>query len=137
MGERGRVGYDAYYKEGQAATRRQYNHYRPNEGVPVIEYTKAGDDEVLSELVKKGASLDELHNGKAPLHEAVEIKYIYMVETILDLGGEVDIKDGDEKTALQLVMASSNPAVSIARMLIERGAEKSLLTDEERKLLEE
>ena len=136
MDELGRVVYSAFYSGGKIITQSQYNHRGNQEGVPINEFTRAGDLSMLKALVADGAKINELHNKEAPIHIASKIRYTYMIDGVIELGGDVDLKNGDGKTALQLAMSNNPPVLDIAKSLINHGADKSLLTEAQQASLE-
>ena len=95
------------------------------EGVPIIEFTKAGDIEMVQTLVQEGTSVNTLGNdGGGPLHIAVKDKQFHMVRGLLELKADINLKDRDEKTVLYQVLNEAKPDLDLARFLVSKGARK-------------
>lgn len=62
--------------------------------------------------------------GVAPLHNACSFVNYNMIDTLLDIGADINIKDNDNNTALHLAVYSSD--TNIIKKLLIRGADKHL-----------
>jgi ankyrin repeat protein len=77
---------------------------------------------LAKELLAAGASVDITPNKKSPLHLAAELGDKPLVDSILDLGVDVNLLDANEESPL--VVAVKNQHEDVSRLLIERGANR-------------
>ena len=87
-----------------------------------------GGVDVARRLLELGANVNEKDKDDAtPLHLASYYKRLDIVQVLLDRGADIDIMNGQGKTALQIAIVGNNHThgngVGVARLLLAHGAE--------------
>ncbi|KAJ3331753.1 hypothetical protein HDU76_002309 [Blyttiomyces sp. JEL0837] len=112
------------------------NSYSPDGFTPLTYICFFGDcPEAISVLVKAGANVNlKADNGQGvyPINSAAAnqdpTKSLFMVQTLLELGADVNVKQERDFTALH--EAASNNYPEMVELLLKYGADKSLKTTE-------
>ena len=89
-------------------------------GTPLTQAAFRGDIDVVTELLNKGANVNEKDDANTALHLAAWEGHDEVVKLLLDRGAYVDPKGGWNKTPL--VFAAEHAHIKTARLLVERGA---------------
>ena len=135
MDELGRVFLSTFYNEGKAVQQNQMNRRDRIKGVPILEFTEVGDIDMVESLVKSGVSIDTKGENGSVLHVAVAKGFHYVVQAVLKLGADPDIKNDVGLTPLAFLMWQDEPDLTLAKILVEGGASKEELSKEKQDLL--
>jgi ankyrin repeat protein len=97
-------------------------------GGEIHEAAKAGDLEKFKALVEEIPELvcAKDNRGMTPLHFAAENGSKRIVELLLAKGAEVNVRDSDGRTALELVAANSRSKRDIAKLLLDNKADVNI-----------
>ena len=94
----------------------------PNkDGTPLDIAIVVGDVEILRLLLKYGANISQMFNGKGAVHVAVMNFRLDMLVILLDNKADVNQRDSQGNTMLHLAAWQSQE--KIVKLLLERGAE--------------
>ena len=95
---------------------------RDEKGLTALHYaTRYGLSEVVTELVRKGASKDIIAGTfGAPLHQAAGCGHLETIAVLLDAGCKVDTINNVGRTSLHYAAASNH--VDVLKVLVNRGS---------------
>ncbi|MFC1765376.1 ankyrin repeat domain-containing protein, partial [Planctomycetota bacterium] len=97
---------------------------------PLHRAVENGNEEVVRLLLSEGANVHAIaaFEGRelTPFHIAVEKGYKGIIELLISKGADINAKDGQGRTPIDIAMR--NARMDIASVLIDNGAEASLLT---------
>ncbi len=112
-------------------------HVQPRIGIELFRLSSASSNApaVLKLLVKHGGDLRAKHDtndakGMTPLHELAATGKIAVIKTLIELGADVNARDGLGRTPLMVLAANlegievSNVHAELLKPLVEKGAAK-------------
>jgi len=90
----------------------------------IINLGKEDSSKEVGELIRAGADVDHISSGKdadTPLNAAISLRNKAVVQLLLDVGADINKKDGDGFKPIDIAILSQEP--NFLKLLIESGAD--------------
>lgn len=111
---------------------------RDDEGKTALMYACEGEvwSGSVEILLKAGSSVNaRAKNSLTPLMFSMPFQEDMMIQALINYGADIDATDSDGRSALRILMENDDPNPSVARMLLEAGADPLLEDDQQQSAL--